>query len=50
MKQAVWMTAEEMAHQVFDGATVVLSGSGGGLALLRPTLMLPPTRDKSGWL
>ena len=31
MKQAVWMTAEEMAHQVFDGATVVLSGSGGGL-------------------
>lgn len=31
MKKALWMEAAEMAQQVFDGATIVLSGSGGGL-------------------
>ena len=31
MKQARWVDASEMAHRVFDGALVVLSGSGGGL-------------------
>jgi acyl CoA:acetate/3-ketoacid CoA transferase len=31
MKKAVWTDAAAMAQQVFDGACVVLSGSGGGL-------------------
>lgn len=31
MKQAMWADAAAMAHEVFDGAVVVLSGSGGGL-------------------
>ncbi|MDE1949434.1 MAG: acyl CoA:acetate/3-ketoacid CoA transferase [Burkholderiales bacterium] len=31
MRQAQWVDASEMARHVFDGATVVLSGSGGGL-------------------
>jgi propionate CoA-transferase len=31
MKQARWVDAAEMAARVFDGALVVLSGSGGGL-------------------
>lgn len=31
MKQAVVVDADRMAAEVFDGATVVLSGSGGGL-------------------
>lgn len=31
MRKARWVDAAEMAQQVFDGATVVLSGSGGGL-------------------
>jgi acyl CoA:acetate/3-ketoacid CoA transferase len=31
MKQAVWVDAAAMAREVFDGAVVVLSGSGGGL-------------------
>lgn len=31
MKQAAWTEAAAMAQQVFDGAVVVLSGSGGGL-------------------
>lgn len=31
MKTAVWVDAAAMAREVFDGAVVVLSGSGGGL-------------------
>lgn len=31
MKKAVWCEPAEMANEVFDGAVVVLSGSGGGL-------------------
>jgi acyl CoA:acetate/3-ketoacid CoA transferase len=31
MKQATWADASAMAEEVFDGAVVVLSGSGGGL-------------------
>ncbi|MCW5665667.1 MAG: acyl CoA:acetate/3-ketoacid CoA transferase [Piscinibacter sp.] len=31
MRQVRWMDADAMAARVFDGATVVLSGSGGGL-------------------
>lgn len=31
MKQVQWADADQMAARVFDGATVVLSGSGGGL-------------------
>ena len=31
MKQAMWVDAAAMARDVFDGALVVLSGSGGGL-------------------
>jgi propionate CoA-transferase len=31
MKKAVWVDAAAMANEVFDGAVVVLSGSGGGL-------------------
>src|SRR6478752_3818800 len=31
MKKAVWTDAATMAQQLFDGACVVLSGSGGGL-------------------
>ncbi|HSW19451.1 MAG TPA: CoA-transferase [Ramlibacter sp.] len=31
MKKAVWVEAAAMAQEVFDGAVVVLSGSGGGL-------------------
>jgi propionate CoA-transferase len=31
MKQANWTSAREMAELVFDGATIVLTGSGGGL-------------------
>lgn len=31
MKQATWADAAAMAEEVFDGAVVVLSGSGGGL-------------------
>src|SRR6218665_837210 len=31
MKQAMWADAAAMAHEVFDGGVVVLSGSGGGL-------------------
>ena len=31
MKQAMWVDAAAMAREVFDGAVVVLSGSGGGL-------------------
>ncbi len=32
MKQARWADAAQLAQEIFDGATVVLSGSGGGLA------------------
>lgn len=31
MKNAIWADAAAMAQEVFDGAVVVLSGSGGGL-------------------
>ncbi|MEJ8824068.1 CoA-transferase [Variovorax humicola] len=31
MKKAVWVDAAAMAQEIFDGACVVLSGSGGGL-------------------
>jgi propionate CoA-transferase len=31
MKKAAWVDPDEMALEVFDGAVVVLSGSGGGL-------------------
>ena len=31
MKKVTWVDSDAMAREVFDGAIVVLSGSGGGL-------------------